>query len=141
MNSRSKYAPAPAALLLGALLAFAGCLSTSRRAFAPGRLAPPYRVEAYQGGRRVEERAVAPGSANERAIAGWLAAHDTGWRPDLNSYAPGHRIKGERFDLNYFEGSRLCVLNYDEAGDGRWRQVSRTLDPSAASPPVFASDH
>lgn len=82
MNPRSKYALALTILLGGPLLAFVGCLSTSQRAFTPGRLAPPYRVETYQGGRPVEERAVAPGSAEERAIVDWLAAHDSGWRTD-----------------------------------------------------------
>jgi hypothetical protein len=141
MSSRSKYALALATLLGGPLLAFAGCLSTSQRAFTPGRLAPPFRVETYQGGRPVAERAVAPGSAEERAIVEWLAANNTGWRLDINSYAPARRIKADRFDLNYFEKSRLCILNYDATGDGRWVQISRTLGPSAASPPVFAPAH
>jgi hypothetical protein len=131
---------ATAGLSLAGLLGVAGCLSLSQRPPKLSRLTPPYRVEVYEKGRPVVERPVASGSSDELVITRWLKNHESGWRTDLNTYAPGRRIKGDNFDLNF--SGRVCVLNHDPDDKGDWVQVSRTIDDSDALPPsVFAPDH
>jgi hypothetical protein len=89
-----------------------GCLTTTPRAVEPARLRGPYRVQVYRGGQPVRESALAPGSAEERAVCDWLAAHSDGWQPSLVTYAPGRLVRGDGFNLNLPPGG-LCVLNYD----------------------------
>ena len=87
----------------------------------------PYRVLLYDGGHIVIDHTLAPGSAQEQAVAEWLRTHSTGWKPDLdlNTYVPGRMVKGERFTLD-FRG-KFCVLNH-ETGKGHRVQLKRSTE-------------
>ncbi|VTR99424.1 hypothetical protein [Tuwongella immobilis] len=99
------------ALLIAAGLGI-GCLATASRAVEIAQLRGPYRVQVYQDGHPVRESTFAPGSAEERAIADWLAAHPDGWQRSLVTYVPGRMVRGDGFSLNLLPNG-LCVLNDD----------------------------
>jgi len=125
-------------VLLGLLpLALLVYLAIGPRTVSTARLQRPFRVEVYQGGRPAFERPIAPDSAADRAIAAWLLAHTSDWRPTLVTYVPSRRIHGAGFNLNFT--GKLVVLNYDADpdGKGRWRQVSRAVRDDQEIPSVF----
>ena len=110
MLRRWKLLSILATLLIVALVGV-GCLATAPHAVETYHLSGPYRVEVYRGGRLVKESELVVGSADERAVATWLASHREGWQPSFVSYAPGRMICGDGFNLNLRPGG-LCVLNY-----------------------------
>jgi hypothetical protein len=104
-----RFHAVPAILVLIAV----GCSTVPQTA----HLRPPYRIEVEHSGITVVNRPtirgvpLAPGSPEEQAVTRWLQTHSTGWRLDFASYAPGRRILGDGFTLNFLGG--LCVLNAD----------------------------
>jgi len=138
MRRRWRLAKALIGVVVGLSMGVAGCQTLGHRSVDLTRLTSPDRVEIYQGGRTVAEHAVVPGSPEDSSISRWLQAHKSGWRTDYNSYAPGRRIVGDGFDLNF--SGRVCVLNYDRDGRGDWVQVSRSVDDSDSPPAVFGLD-
>jgi len=125
------------AVLLTILLSFPAC-SVTTRTVDVARLGPAKQVQIYEGGRPVLDRPVAAGSAEERAVASWLRSHADGWRPTLVTYAPGRRVRGENFDLNF--GKDQCVLNYRSNDKGDWLQVARGIRDDEPIPDVFAPE-
>lgn len=123
-----------AGVLIAAGVGF-GCLSNAPRAVESSQLRGPYRVEVYQGGQPTIERAVAAGSAEEKAVTDWLTVHRDGWSPSVVSYAPSRVVRGDGFNLNLLPNG-LCVLNYDLSGSPR--QVTRSLGPAEAEALVAA---
>jgi hypothetical protein len=121
---RTRYLLTGVALLLACIGIGVGCLFTAGHTVEVARLRGPCDVEVHAGGRLVGERAIAPGSPEERAVADWLAAHNSGWSRSIVSYAPGRLVRGAGFTLNLLPGGR-CVLNYEPAGGGSWVQVER----------------
>jgi hypothetical protein len=123
---------------LGVLIAVgvgAGCLATAPRAVESSYLRGPFRVEVHRGGQPVSERPLAAGSAEEKAVADWLAAHGDGWSLSLVTYAPNRVVRGDGFNLNLLSDGR-CVLNYDLSGSPR--QVLRSVSPAEAEALVAA---
>ncbi len=114
-----------------------GCVATQRTVNVAS-LSPPYRLEIQERGATVAEHAVASGSKDEQIINQWLQAHESGWRVDINTYAPDRRIKGDHFDINF--AGKTCVVNYDPTGKGDWVQVSRRIGESDALPDLFTRD-
>ena len=104
---------------------FLGCSVASWRV-PVATLKAPYKLEVTKAGEPTREVVLAPGSEDEREVVRWLAAHESGWKLDLNTYAPGRRIRGEMFDLNFY--TTACVLNYGKPGEDRI-EVSRKIDP------------
>ena len=122
-------------LALAGLLAMPACASIGPRSVKTPRLRGPYRILVYKGPRPDYEGEIAPGSAEERAISGWLLAHESGWRTDLNTYVPGRQVEGQDFRLDFHP--RLAVLNYDADGKGNWWQASLAIEEGDI-PDVFA---
>jgi hypothetical protein len=135
MRRRWYVAVALAALLIAAGVGV-GCLATAPRAVEPAQLRGPYHVQVYRGGQPVREFDLAPGSAEERAVADWLASHPDGWRPSLVTYAPGRVVRGNGFNLNLLPGG-LCVLNYSLSD--RPQQVVRQVAAADAEVLVAAT--
>ncbi len=132
IGMRSAAIPA----ILFALLPSVPACSMATRTVDVNRLGPANRVEIYEGGRPVHERPVAAGSAEEQAITSWLRSHADGWKPGLATYAPGRRVRGDNFDLNF--GKDRCVLNYRANDEGDWVQVIRPISTDDPVPDVFA---
>ncbi|MHB1557779.1 MAG: hypothetical protein ACYC61_09885 [Isosphaeraceae bacterium] len=115
-----------------------GC-SSSGKTIDTASLGPATAILVYDNGRVVAERAIAPGSDEDRAVQDWLRAHPDGWRSDRTTYAPQRYVKGPRFTLN-FQHDR-CILNCQTAKNGRWIQVSRPLRRDEAVPSIFTKPH
>jgi hypothetical protein len=135
MRRRWSVVVALAALLVAAGVGV-GCLATAPRAVESAHLRGPYRVQVYRDGQSVRESTLAPGSAEEQAVAAWLASHQDGWQPSLVSYVPGRRIHGDGFNLNLLPGG-LCVLNYGLSDHPR--QVVRQVAAADAEALVAAT--
>jgi hypothetical protein len=112
---RMRYLLTGVAFLSACIGIAVGCLFFKGHTVEVARLRGPYQVEVHAGGRLVTERAIAPGSPEERAVADWLAAHSSGWSPSIVSYAPTRVVRGAGFTLNLLPSGR-CVLNYQPAG-------------------------
>ena len=120
--------------LLTMLVLISGCSNTGQTIDVT-KLGPAREIVVYQGGKPIIERSIAAGSDEELAVTAWLQTHKSGWRWDLNTYAPVCRVSGERFTLNFQMGR--CILNYRLKENGNFSQVSRPLKDDEAIPEIF----
>lgn len=118
-----------------AFLAFAPGCQTATRAIDATTLGPARQVQVYERGKPISERLITAGSAEEGAVAAWLRSHADGWRTSVVTYAPGRRVQGENFDLNFHQDK--CVLNYRANAKAAFVQVSRPLSENEPLPDVF----
>jgi hypothetical protein len=117
------------------LMCVAGC-SISNRTIEPSKLDAARTVRVHDEGQVVFERDLAAGSVESKSIAMWLKAHSSGWKLDPTTYAPAREIRGDKFTLDFHNA--VCVLNYAQAADGPWLQVSQVLKKGDPIPDVFA---
>lgn len=132
--TRRRPAVALAVLAIALLILLAGL--SSSKTIDTASLGPATAILVYDNGQIVSERAVAPGSDEDRAVHDWLRSHPDGWRSEWNTHSPRRYVRGPRFTLN-FQANR-CILNYQARGKGRWVQVSRPLRRGEAVPAIFS---
>ncbi|MDR3351635.1 MAG: hypothetical protein LBO00_01180 [Zoogloeaceae bacterium] len=88
----------------------------------------------YSGGRRGSE--VRLDAADREKLVAFLEQHQSGWRYDLISYAPGRLFYAENMRINCMEG--IIVVNFRDT-DEQWRQWSKTLEIPCPVPAVKES--
>jgi hypothetical protein len=70
----------------------------------------PVQLQHYEQGRPVATCTLSTTSPGYKALADWVAEHQTGWSASPATYVPSKIATGRNFSINFMGG--LAVVNY-----------------------------
>lgn len=88
----------------------------------------------YQSGHVVSQQVFPPYSNMHRKLNLWLSNHSSGWKHNINSYAPKFYLKSKGVSVTFLEG--VAVINFSE-----WSDTAHTSLIREIRNPDFVAEH
>lgn len=88
----------------------------------------------YQGGHVVSQQVFPPYSNMHRKLNLWLSNHSSGWKHNINIYAPKLYLKSKGISVALLEGS--TIINFSE-----WSDTAHTSLIREIRTPDFIAEH